>query len=112
MAEEMISFMSKCHSEFHVVAEVIKKLEDAGFVRISERNDVDWSKVIKPGGKYYFTRNQSTISAFAVGMKYKPGNGFVMAGAHTDRSAHTCYPLPARSDTKIQSLNASPKSCK
>jgi aspartyl aminopeptidase len=41
-------------------------LEQAGYKRLSEAEP--WS--IVPGGKYFFTRSQSSIVAFAVGGKY------------------------------------------
>ena len=43
-----------------------------------------WSSTCAPGGKYYLTRNGSTIVAFAIGKKWKPGNPIAMIGAHTD----------------------------
>ncbi len=53
----------------------------AGYTKLSEREP--WT--IKAGGRYFFTRNGSTLVAFAVGEKYVAGNGFLMLGAHTDR---------------------------
>lgn len=49
-------------------------------LQISERNA--WSPA--PNGKYFFTRNHSTLVAFAVGGEYIAGNGFTVLGAHTD----------------------------
>lgn len=57
------------------VEEASRRLLAAGFTHITERDA--WS--LQPGGKYFFTRNMSTIVAFAVGKKYKPGNGCVLA---------------------------------
>ena len=68
---------------FHVasVEEASRRLAAVGFQKLSEKQE--WK--LKPGGRYYFTRNLSTIVAFAVGAKYQPGNGLHMIGAHTDR---------------------------
>lgn len=44
----------------------------------------DWSDSIKPGGKYYTTRNGSSLIAFKVGPAYKPGNGVAMIAGHID----------------------------
>jgi aspartyl aminopeptidase len=43
-----------------------------------------WASTCVPGGKYYLTRNGSTMVAFAIGKKWKPGNPISMIGAHTD----------------------------
>jgi len=46
--------------------EAKRRLKEAGFEQLSERED--WK--LQPGKKYYFTRNYSTIVAFAIGKKY------------------------------------------
>ena len=61
--------------------EASRLLNKAGFQRLSEASE--WH--LKAGGRYYFTRNLTTIVAFAVGADFKAGNGFNMIGAHTDR---------------------------
>jgi len=45
--------------------EAKQRLSEAGFVQISERHP--WN--VEAGGKYFFTRNHSTIIAFAIGNK-------------------------------------------
>jgi aspartyl aminopeptidase len=41
-----------------------------------------WNPI--PLGKYFVTKNESTLVAFSIGGNYKPGSGFAMVGAHTD----------------------------
>jgi aspartyl aminopeptidase len=80
MASQLIDFINASWTPWHAVEEASKRLLAAGFEHISEA--AEWS--LKPGGRYFFTRNMSTVVAFAVGEKYQPGNGFYMVGAHTD----------------------------
>ncbi|KAJ3415427.1 hypothetical protein HDV05_005021 [Chytridiales sp. JEL 0842] len=79
-AEDFITFVNASPSPFHAVAESKRRLEAAGFKPLSERDTF----TIARNGKYYFTRNQSSIVAFAVGGAYQRGNGFCVVGAHTD----------------------------
>jgi len=79
-AKELLSFLDQSVSPYHAVDNAKKILEGAGFKLLSENHAWD----VQPGGKYFFTRNQSTIVAFAIGKKFQPGNGFNIVGAHTD----------------------------
>ncbi|CAI4217874.1 unnamed protein product [Parascedosporium putredinis] len=55
------------------------------FVRfVNDSPTRPWVSEIKPGGKYFITRNASSIIAFAVGSKWRPGSPIAMVGAHTD----------------------------
>ena len=82
IGEQLLNFINNSPEPFHVVKECIEKLEKLGFEALYE-GDV-WLKSLKKGGKYYFTRNGSSIIAFTVGSKYESGNGFKIIGAHTD----------------------------
>lgn len=52
---------------------------------------------MKPGGKYYLTRNGSSIVAFAVGGEWRPGGPVGMVGAHTDSPCLRLKPVSRKS---------------
>ena len=55
-----------------------------------------WSSTLQPGGKYFLTRNASSIVAFAIGKKWKAGNPISMIGAHTDSPCLRIKPVSKR----------------
>lgn len=71
------------------VDEAKKRLKEAGFTQLSERED--W--VLKNGKKYFFTRNYSTIVAFAIGKKWVWLMSLLCASMTKDRRAKLNFGL-------------------
>ncbi|KAE9964333.1 hypothetical protein BLS_008449 [Venturia inaequalis] len=100
-ARDFLTFVDASPTPFHAVQSAKEKLEKAGFKHIKERDP--WSSTLQPGGKYYLTRNGSTLVAFAIGEKWKSGNPLAMIGAHTDSCTFRIKPVSKRqSDGFIQ----------
>jgi len=66
---ELLSFINASPTPFHAVLSIKQRLEKAGFKGLEERDS--WSNRCVPGGKYFLTRNASTIMAFAIGKQWK-----------------------------------------
>ncbi|GAA5806802.1 hypothetical protein MFLAVUS_000150 [Mucor flavus] len=89
-ALDFIDFLNASPSPFHAVHESSRRLEKAGFQKISERDQ--WQ--LKKKGKYYFTRNGSSLVAFVIGDNYQAGQGgFSIVGAHTDSPCLKVKPI-------------------
>ena len=84
--QELIDFLNASPTPFHATAYIAELLSGAGFEALDESDS--WS--LKQGGKYYVTRNDSSIIAFCQG---KIENGFRMVGAHTDSPCPKVKPL-------------------
>jgi aspartyl aminopeptidase len=82
-------------SAYHAVYSAVQRLSEAGFQEIKERDS--WSSSLQAGGKYYLTRNGSSIVAFGIGKKWKAGNPIAMVGAHTDSCTLRLKPVSKKS---------------
>ncbi len=76
--KELINFIEKSPTAFHAVDEISKILEENGFTSLSECDK--WN--LEVGGKYYVTRNLSSIIAFAIPENFSPA--FMITASHTD----------------------------
>ncbi|KAI3406780.2 hypothetical protein KGF56_000385 [Candida oxycetoniae] len=95
-AQDFVDFVNESPTPYHAVDSVKKMLVNEGFEEIVERNN--WSKSYKlaKNGKYFVTRNGSSIIAFTVGGKYENGNGIAIVGAHTDSPCLRIKPISKR----------------
>jgi aspartyl aminopeptidase len=76
---ELLDFVQRSPTPYHVVANICDRLEKAGYTRLLETQA--WSDL--GPGNYYVTRNDSSLVAF--GLTQSPAEyGFRVIGAHTD----------------------------
>jgi aminopeptidase I len=80
--QPFIDFISKNPTIYHAVDHFGKQLEAHGYKKLTERDT--WTSELKRGGKYYLSRNDSSLIAFAIGSEYKSGNGIGIIGGHVD----------------------------
>ncbi|KAF7820370.1 putative aspartyl aminopeptidase [Senna tora] len=98
---DLLDFLNESWTQFHATAEAKRKLIAAGFHLLNENEEWD----LKPGGRYFFTRNMSCLVAFAVGEKYSIGNGFHVIAAHTDSPCLKLKPKSASSKSSYLMVN-------
>ncbi|KAJ5874691.1 uncharacterized protein N7529_003121 [Penicillium soppii] len=75
-------FMTSNPTIFHAVKSFSKQLEEHGYKYLSERTV--WTSELKRGGKFYTSRNGSSLIAFNIGSKYESGNGVAIVAGHVD----------------------------
>ena len=85
LAKRAMSYLDDSTDPFYAVKSSADLLEKAGFTELSTTQAFTFQDIV-PGGKYYYTKNKSTIVAFTVGPKYQPGTPtcFSIVGGHTD----------------------------
>jgi aspartyl aminopeptidase len=88
--QQLCRFLATATTPFHAVAEMEKMLGAAGFSRLYD--DARWE--IRSGGRYYLTRNDSSVVAFTTGSDFSPATGIRMVGAHTDSPCLMVKPTP------------------
>ncbi|KAJ5176785.1 Vacuolar aminopeptidase 1 [Penicillium canariense] len=75
-------FMTSNPTIFHAVKSFSQDLEKHGYKQLSER--AVWTSELKRGGKFYVTRNGSSLIAFNIGKEYKSGQGMAIVAGHVD----------------------------
>lgn len=99
-AEQLLKFIEKSPSCFHVIANMKEELEAKGFQKLNE-NQV-WK--LKENGKYYVTRNGSSIIAFKI--PKKDFTGFHIMASHSDAPSFKIKENPEMDvDKKYTKLN-------
>ncbi|KAK7677409.1 hypothetical protein QCA50_019625 [Cerrena zonata] len=71
-ANGLVDYVNNSPTPYHAIKTTSSKLVEAGFVQLSERENWNKQGKVSNGGKYFVTRNDSSIVAFTVG------------GGHTD----------------------------
>lgn len=87
--EKLFAFIKQSPTCYQAVENVGRELEASGYRQLEEK--VEWE--LKPGGKYYVTRNGSSLIAFR--LPAKELKGFRMIASHSDSP---CFKVKENAD--------------
>ena len=76
--QELIDFIKKSPSCYHVIHNIAAELEEAGYEQLNEAKE--WT--LHKGGRYFVTRNQSSLIAFT--LPEETLGGFLICASHSD----------------------------
>jgi len=88
----LCDFLNDSPTPFHAVAEMSEQLVDQGFRRLHEVDS--WGQL--SAGRYFVTRNESSIIAFNLADSVLAETGFHIVGAHTDSPCLKVKPQPEK----------------
>lgn len=80
ITEELFDFIDHSPTAFHAVENVRRRLEEAGF----ERADGKDAGIRQSGGKYYMTRNGSSLIAVSLPKNVRKLSGLRIVASHSD----------------------------
>ena len=75
----LMDFLDASKSVYHAVSYITGILDEHGYTHLPEGDD--W--ILEDGGKYYITRNMSTVIAFRI--PHGEPAGFLLSASHSDR---------------------------
>ena len=103
-ARDLCAFVDASPSPYHAVAEMGRRLEVAGFVRMNERDE--WC--LEAGDERYVVRDDGSIVAVRVGTEPPSQAGLRLVGAHTDSPTLQVRPRPASTRAGYRMLSVEP----
>lgn len=89
-ADDLRAFVDAGPSPMHAVAEMVRRLGDAGFSPLDEADRWD----LAPGDRRYVVRDGSSLVALRVGTAPLADAGARLVGAHTDSPTLKVHPRP------------------
>ena len=97
MVNDLVKFLDESPTAFGAVNSIVKMLKEKGYKRLDDEK-------IQKGGKYFLTRNDSSIIAFNVGKRLEDAALHITA-SHTDCPSFKLKPQPVLKDDHSCRLN-------
>lgn len=101
--DKVIDLLNRSYSPFHVVRNLKELLLEKGYEELEEKDPY----LLKEGGSYFVTRNDSALIAFSV-PKNPRSSAFRISASHTDSPTFKIKPNPVVSYKNLISLNVEP----